>query len=330
MQRVSFEQMHSELVRVLLSVGFQPERAELCAELFAGASRDGVYSHGLNRFPAFIKGIKAGFIDVEATPSRIDGAGMLERWDGHLGPGNLNAHQSMQRAIALAREHGIGCVGLNNTNHWMRGGSYGWQAAEAGVIGICWTNTMPNLPPWGSKEARVGNNPLVVAIPRSEGHVVLDMAMSQFSYGKLETYRRADRELPMAGGFNKSGQLTTNPAAIEETGRVLPIGYWKGSGLALVLDIMASVLSGGDATYQIGQKSTERGLSQVFLALEPGRSAVSDAQVNDIIEYTRQAEPSESGQRVYYPGEQTLLRRRENLEKGIPVDPEYWDEVLAM
>jgi 3-dehydro-L-gulonate 2-dehydrogenase len=97
----------------------------------------------------------------------------MERWDGRRGPGNLNAHASMARAIALAREHGVGCVALANTNHWMRGGSYGWQAAEAGVIGICWTNTLANVPPWGASEPRIGNNPLVVAVPRADGHVVL-------------------------------------------------------------------------------------------------------------------------------------------------------------
>jgi 3-dehydro-L-gulonate 2-dehydrogenase len=84
----------------------------------------------------------------------------------------------------------------------MRGGTYGWQAAEAGVIGICWTNTMPNLPPWGGGEPCLGNNPLVIAVPRKGGHVVLDMAMSQFSYGALESYRSRGEMLPVDGGFD--------------------------------------------------------------------------------------------------------------------------------
>ena len=84
--------------------------------------------------------------------------------------------------MEIASVQGMGCVAIANTNHWMRGGSYGWQAADAGVIGICWTNTLANLPPWGAAEPRVGNNPLVVAVPRADGPVVLDMAMSQFSF----------------------------------------------------------------------------------------------------------------------------------------------------
>ena len=158
----------------------------------------------------------------------------------------------MDRTIALAREHGMGCVALANTNHWMRGGSYGWQAADAGMIAMCWTNTLPNLPPWGAADPRVGNNPLVIAVPRADGHVVLDMAMSQFSYGTLASYRMRGELLPMDGGFDASGRLTRVPGDIEASNRPLPIGFWKGSGLALMLDLVAAMLSGGKATHQIG------------------------------------------------------------------------------
>src|SRR5262249_12838057 len=152
-----------------------------------------------------------------------------------------------------------------NTNHWGRGANYGWQAAEAGVIGICWTNTLANLPPWGADEPRVGNNPLVIAVPRSSGHVVLDMAMSQFSIGKLAIHRRSGERLPVPGGFDTHGELTRDAAAILETGRTLPIGFWKGSGLAILLDLIAVVTSGGRATHEISLKpEQETGLSQVF------------------------------------------------------------------
>ena len=146
-----------------------------------------------------------GVIAVDAEPELVACFGSLERWDGKRGPGNLNAHRCMDRAIALSREHGIGCVALANTNHWMRGGNYGWQAGDAGVIGICWTNTMANLPPWGASDPRVGNNPLIIAVPRAKSHVVLDMAMSQFSYGTLASYRMRGEPLPVEG-LRRSGK----------------------------------------------------------------------------------------------------------------------------
>jgi 3-dehydro-L-gulonate 2-dehydrogenase len=333
MLRVPYGELNSVLLRVLLKLGFVGERAALCGRLFADASRDGVPSHGLNRFPQFVRMIQNKIVDVNAAPQLVGSFGSLERWDGKSGPGNLNAHQSMERAIALSRKHGMGCVGLANTNHWMRGGNYGWQAADAGVIGICWTNTLANLPPWGASDPRVGNNPLIIAVPRPNGHVVLDIAMSQFAFGVLASYRKRGEELPVAGGFDANGQLTRDPAAIEASKRALPIGYWKGSGLALLLDLVATLLSGGQATHQI-PPDTERetGLSQVFLAFDPtcidhpGTSAVL---ADRIIEHFR-SNPSGVAELVRYPGERVRRVRAENMANGIPVEPAVWQEVLHL
>jgi 3-dehydro-L-gulonate 2-dehydrogenase len=188
MKKVTYETMYLEFLRVLLKIGFTENRAKLCAKLFTEASRDGVYTHGLNRFPRFIKSIHDGDIKINDELMKVEGFGGFERWDGNEGPGNSNAHYCMNRAIELAKENGIGCVALRNTNHWMRANSYGLQAANAECIGICWTNTMPNMPSWGSDENKVGNNPIVFAVPRKEGHIVLDMAMTMFSFGKLESH----------------------------------------------------------------------------------------------------------------------------------------------
>ena len=331
--RIPYVDLFDSLFRVLLKLGFQQPRARLCARLFAEASRDGVYSHGLNRFPQFVRMVRSGVVAVHAEPARVASFGSLERWDGKCGPGNLNAYASMDRAIALSREHGIACVALANTNHWMRGGSYGWQAADAGVVGICWTNTLPNLPPWGASNPRVGNNPLIIAVPRAKGHVVLDMAMSQFSYGALASHRMRGELLPVEGGYDVAGKLTRHPGAIEASKRPLPIGYWKGSGLALLLDMVAALVSGGSATFQIpSQPEKETRLSQVFIAMDPhtvGPAESSVSLADQIVEYL-QAPSSAVAERVRYPGERVLQTRKENLEQGIPVEPSIWREVQAL
>jgi 3-dehydro-L-gulonate 2-dehydrogenase len=333
MPRVPYHELLEALRRTLLKLGFEHERALQCAQLFADSSRDGVHSHGLNRFPLFVSMIKSGVIDVHARPILLTSGGPLERWDGQVGPGNLNAYHCMERAIALSRQQGVGCAALANTNHWMRGGSYGWQAAEAGVIGICWTNTLPNLPPWGASLPLLGNNPLVIAVPRPDGHVVLDMAMSQFSYGALASYRVRGELLPVDGGFDAEGRLTRVPREIESSKRPLPIGYWKGSGLALVLDLVAGMLAGGRTTHQI-EASPERevGLSQVFIAFDPAvlspdgaASRIADQVIGDLQSRARTA-----GEDVRYPGQQVLRTRQENLEKGVPVDPSVWQQVQGI
>lgn len=332
MVRVSYQELWDTLFRVLLGLGFEPDRGRLCAQLFADASRDGVSSHGLNRFPRFVSMIKRGIVDIRAVPKLVQGCGSLEQWNGEAGPGNLNAYACMGRAIELSRRTGVACVALGNTNHWMRGGSYGWQAADAGVLGICWTNTLPNLPPWGTSDPRVGNNPLIIAVPRAEGHIVLDMAMSQFSYGSLANHRVRGELLPVDGGFDRKGQLTRDPGAIEESQRPLPIGFWKGSGLALMLDLFAAILSGGLATHQIAaDPERETSVSQVFIALDPSRF---DPQINisliasQIIEHFQSSRSSHD--RVRYPGQRVLETRRKNLTDGVPVDPNIWREVQSI
>ena len=266
--------------------------------------------------------------------AKIGQLGSMEQWDGQLGPGNLNAWFCMNRAMALAQENGLGLVALRNTNHWMRGGAYGWQAADAGMIGMCFTNTQPNMPPWGAKTATLGNNPLIIALPHPERPIVLDTPMTQFSFGKLESYRRQGKRLPIPGGFDRAGNLTDDPGAIEESWRPLPFGYWKGSGLSLALDLLASALAGGMCTTQIGkQGKDEYGLSQVLIAIDPlalGAAAHYRQVVEQTLQALHEAEADESGGTPAYPGERTLATRIENLEKGIPVDPEIWAQVRAV
>ena len=251
--RIPSDKMKSEFFRILMNLGFTEERAEKCAEIFTLNSLEGVYSHGVNRFPRFVKNIKEGYIKPDAVPSLVHRTGSLEQWNGNLGPGPLNALFATDRAMELAQENGIGLVALANTNHWMRGGTYGWQAARKGFVFICWTNTCANMPAWGAKDPRLGNNPFVIAVPYKNEAIVLDFAMSQFSYGKMESFRNEGKQLPYPGGFNNQGKLTTDPDEILETWRALPVGYWKGAGLSLLLDILATILSGGLSTHEISQ-----------------------------------------------------------------------------
>ncbi len=333
MVRVPFQTLYDEFYRVLVAVGFTGAEAALCAKLFAENQRDGVYSHGLNRFPGFVSGLQSKQINFRAKPEKIESFGALEHWDGKMGVGLINAHLCMQRAMELAEAHSIGCVGLSNTNHWMRGGAYALQAAEAGYIGICWTNTTKLMPPWGSAEKKIGNNPLAIAVPREKGHILLDMAMSQYSNGKLEVLKLQDKQLPLPGGYDTKGELTVEPAEILNSQRALPIGYWKGSGLALVLDTMAAVISGGQATHQIGKQKSEYAVSQVYIAINAVGmmgQAILNETVEAIINDFHTAIPLDENEKVRYPGEGMLRTRQASLEKGVLVDEAQWHALLEM
>lgn len=331
MMRISYEELFNEFKRVLVSRGFTPELAADAAAVFAQNSLDGIYSHGINRFPRVVSYLDKGEIKPENVAECVEAHGAIERWNGHRGFGPLNAKRAMDRACALAKEYGIGLVALGNNNHWMRGGTYGWQAADQGCIGICWSNTQPNMPAWGGKDRKIGNNPFIYAVPKSNGeHVVVDCAVSQFSYGKIEEAKLKGQQLPVPGGYDEEGNLTTDPAAIEKTWRVLPMGYWKGSGVSILLDLIATVLTNANSVQKIGTFGDEVGLSQIMIAIDPGKfqsQEVTDRIVDELIADIHSSVPVTEGGKVFYPGEIELKTRKDNQQNGIPVIEEVWEQI---
>ena len=253
--RIQYDKMKSEFSRILLSIGFSEQNAEKCAEIFTMNSLEGVNSHGINRFQRFVNNTLDGYVKPEAVPSLVHRVGSIEQWNGNLGPGPLNATFAAERAMELAIENGIGMVTLANTNHWMRGGTYGWQAAKKGFVIICWTNTCPNM----------------------------------------------------------------------------PAGYWKGAGMSLLLDILATILSGGLATHQIRTCSSEYSVSQVFIAINL-KSLINFPAINNsilqIIEDLHKSTPENPSVKIRYPGENILQIRNENLKNGIPVNTAIWGKIL--
>lgn len=334
MATVKYEDMLAEFQRVLMKRGFSEKDALDAAAVFADNSLDGVYSHGYIRFLRMVSYLDQGVIDpkMEATCEMSFGA--MERWDGHRGFGPLNARKAMDRAIALAHEYGIGLVALGNNNHWLRGGSYGWQAANQGCLGICWSNTTPNMPAWGSKDRKIGNNPIIFAVPQSNGeHVVVDCALSQFSFGKLEEAKLAGKQMPLPCGYDDNDELTTDPAPVMANLRLAPMGYWKGSGISMLLDLIATVLTNANSVQKIGTFGAEVGLSQIMIAIDPAKfndAATTDEIVKALIADVKSSEPLKGGAPVRYPGERDVKTRKENKEKGIPVNDEVWTLIQGL
>ena len=331
--RVSYDELYRVMNDRLVKYGVPEDIAGMCARNLAETSLSGVYSHGLNRFPRIISMIKMERIKPGNRPEQVSALGAFEVWDGRLGMGNTNAAFCMDRAIELAKKNGAGVVALRNTNHWQRGGAFGIQAARAGYAAICWTTTMPNMPVWGGRDRRIGNNPLVFCVPYRDSYVLFDGAMAQFSYGALESAQLAGKQLPVAGGYDEAGNLTTDPDAIAKTGRVLPIGFWKGSGFSVLMDMMASVLSGGQTVGGIGKQGNEPeaeyGLNQIFVVIKA--DVVGGAEkIEAIIADIKASVPTEGASPIRYPSEREKQAREENLRLGIPVNENIWNAVKAL
>jgi len=325
--RIQFSELKEKLNAILRTQGFQAEEALQLALIFTESTFDGVFSHGINRFPRFIQDVQNGSVVPGVIPELIAAFPAMEQWDGRQGAGISNALFCSKRSMELADRAGMGCVGLRNTNHWMRGGSYGWKVAEKGYLFMGWTNTMPNMPPWGGMKAGLGNNPFVMAIPFPEGPIVLDMAMSQYAYGKLEWHLKNGTELDGYGGFNKNNELTRNPAEILETGRILPTGLWKGSAMALVLDLAAALLSGGKTTREIGELSAETQLSQVFIAVDISKY-VSETELQSLIRKSLDFLTAGNAD-AQYPGQASLERRKHHLKEGVEIPEDVWTQIQA-
>ena len=333
--RVPFETLKSTIKQAFLAAGVPEDVAEECAATHAESSLEGVESHGLNRVPRFVDYVRRGWVDPAAKPELVGGKGAVECYDGHFGPGITNARFAMRRACELAGEHGMGCVVQRDTTHWMRGGSYAWQAARAGFVGMCWTNTESSMPLWGSVEPGVGNNPFCLGIPREKGPIVLDMAMSQYAWGKVGVYRLAGHDLPYPGGFDTEGNLTGDPAAIEESRRILPMGYWKGSGMALALDLAAAAMSAGKSGLDMDRegKGSCTGACQVFIAYDPylfGMREDIQAMPDERVAAADATAPVDATRPVTCPGERTAAARERNLAEGVPVDESIWAQVCEL
>ena len=331
MLHVTYDEAVAAMTAGLLR--YLPEdKARRFAEIFAGNSLDGVYSHGMNRYPRYLSDMDKGLCDRTVTQAeRVSGFGALEVWDAHFGVGPLIAEQVTCRAIDLAREHGIACVALRNNSHWLRAGRYGLMMADAGMMGICFTNTSMNLVAYGAKERSTGNNPLTFASPRKAGSLVMDMAVSQYAFGKLEIMAQEGKMLDTPCGFDTEGNLTCDPRKINESKLMMPMALWKGSALSIMLDLMAASLSIGRTSLDIGWPGDgEKGMSQVFICLNPAAvvdAQEMDAQIERTVAFLNALPPKDGVHGVHAPGENLAATRARNLRDGIPVTEETWKKI---
>lgn len=307
--------------------------AKRFAEIFAGNSLDGVYSHGMNRYPRYLSDMESGLCDAKVTQAeRVSGLGGLEVWDAHFGVGPLIAQQMAERAIELAGTHGIACVALRNNSHWLRAGRYGLMMADAGMMGLCMTNTCMNLVAYGAKEPSTGNNPITIAIPRRAGSLVMDMAVSQYAFGKLEIMAQEGGMLDTPCGYDTDGNLTCDPKKIVESGLMTPMALWKGSALSIMIDLMVSMLSLGRTSLAIGTPANgEKGMSQMFVCMNPAAVVDMDkaeAQMEKTIAFLNSLEPKDGVHGVHAPGENLEKTRARNRERGIPVTEDTWQKIV--
>lgn len=310
--------------RAFERAGLAEGRARAAARILVDAELMGIGTHGAARLVSYSERIHQGSIDAAATIVIDRRAPSLALIDGRNGLGPAIAAEALDLALGMASETGIAYTGCRHSNHLGALAPYAFHACEAGFVLIAGSNASPMMTPWGGAEARLGNNPIGIGAPVSGGpHIILDIAMSQAARSKIRMAAAAEEPIPAGWAADRDGAPTTDAAAAL-AGFLLPIGGHKGSGLALAVDLLSGVLTGGSYLNDIasGMEAPDQrsNLGHFFIAIDPvrllGQDGVESA-MRRFREIVTTTPPARGIDRVTLPGERMQARRRKALEKGI-------------
>ena len=324
---------------VLVACGLPDADADLAAKQMIEADLTGFDAHGIVRLGNYINWIKSGRVNPKANIKVLQRSGATALVDGDDGIGHLVMTYAMNLAIELARESGIGWVGTRNSNHAGAAGIYPDMIVAQGMVGIyAAVSTLNHMAPWGGAEALMGTNPIAIAIPAGkEAPVILDIATSLSSFGNIRQHLA--RGEPLQEGWvvhSKTGQPITDPKKVGE-GVLLPIGGHKGSGLALMIGLLAGVLNGAAFGREVvdftGPGSGASNTGQFVVALDVSRflapevfAAEMDRHLNDL-----RSSPTLPGfDSIRLPGEDRRKRRADRSANGVALPAGLIKQLDAM
>ncbi len=320
------------------AVGLPPSDAAKVAELMVEADLVGADAHGVFRLPQYIRRIKAGGINPKPHITMEKTGPAVAMVDGDNGMGHLVMSRAAETAAELAKETGVAWVGARRSNHAGAAGVYAAMPLKQDMVGIYAVVANANhMPVWGSSENLLGTNPVAFAVPADkEPPVVLDIATTVVSYGTVKANKLQGKPMPEGWMIDKQGKPLTDSAKSGD-GLLLPIGGHKGSGLALVLGLLAGTLNGAafgrDVVDFNNDDSTACDTGHFIIALDVNRflpvamfKAAIDCHLRDL----KSAEKLPGADAIRLPGEQRLRRRTERLRNGVPVYPEVVAQLDAL
>lgn len=324
-------------IDLLTSEGVSPDHAAITAGQLVLADLRGVDTHGLMRLPNYIERMRKGELEPAVEPvveSETSGTATV---DGRHGLGQVVSHFSMSLAIAKARETGVGAVTAKNSSHFGAAAGYPTLASEHGCLGIATTNAWPLLPAVGGAARRVGNNPLAIGAPSRLGYpIVLDIAMSHVAAGKLRIAAAGDNVIPPDWAFDAAGEPTTDATeALFGGGFLRPMGDHKGFGLAMMMDILAGVLSGagfGPSVTGLDEPGYVH-VGHFFLALDI--AAFMDVEdfldrIDALAEHIHSSPTRQGVDRVLVPGQLEAEMTTRGHREGLPYPRSVYNRLLEI
>ena len=315
-----------ELVQAVFQrCGMDSADAALLADTLIEADLGGIHSHGILRVPEYVAKLKKG-VDPAGRPRVVRDEGACLVVDGGNAMGQISAHFGMGRAIERAQTTGIAAAAIRGSNHCGAMSYYASQALAHDMIGMATTNALPTMAPWGGTERIVGINPVAYAIPAGDAvPIVYDAAFAGSSRGKIRIYRQKGLELPAGWALDREGRPTTDPNLAVD-GLLMPIGQFKGVGLALIMGILSSMLSGASYGTELGnmEEGPMAGQDGHF-CLAIRISAFEDVgrfktRVDRAIREWHTCSLAQGHERIYAPGEKEHLNRQAYLRDGTPLN----------
>ena len=311
--------------RLIAAHGVPDADAAIIAGSLVSADLRGVDTHGLTRLPGYLDRLRRGLIDPapDLRPNRVTPVAAV--LDGQNGFGFVVGARAMREAIAIAREFGIGVVAARRSTHFGMAASYALQALDAGLIALVFSNASPAMPPWGARSALLGTSPFAAGAPAGRHPpFLLDMSPAVAARGKIRRAERRGERIPPGYALDADGRPTTDPTAAL-AGVVLPIGDYKGSGLAMLMDILGGVISGanfgGDVGDQYKAYDRPQDVGHFFLAMKPDLFVERDeyrSRMDTLIDRVHAAPLAEGFTEVLVPGDPELRHEAARRRTGIP------------
>ena len=332
LQIISAEAMTRFCIAAMKEAGLSSEHAELLADTLVQADLRGVHSHGSMRIPIYFKGYEIGGVNPKPSVKVLKDSGATAVMDGDDGLGLVVSYPAMKLAMDKAAEYGVGAVTIRRSNHYGMAAYWPMLALERDMIGYTTTNAHARLAPWGGVTSKYGNNPSSYAIPAGkEWPIVLDMALSVAAFGKIRLAAMKNEPIPQGWAMDKDGNPATDPRAAME-GLLLPIGGYKGYGLAMIHEVLAGVLSGGLFGTDVPSLEIEYpkapGVNHFFMVLDVAHFmpvAEFKERVDKMIRMMKSSKLAPGQDKIYLPGEIEFELHRQRLKEGIP----YAREVVS-
>ena len=311
---LSLEDIYNLANKTLLANGCDEETSNILSDLIMKAERDGSLSHGLFRLPAYVAGLKSGKINGKNRPKISKITPSVVKVDGNncLAPMVLN--KSLPELIKAAQENGVAVLSITNSHHMAAMWPETEAIAEEGLVAFACTSYKPAVAPAGSIKPLFGTNPISFAWPRkNKPPVVYDMATASMAMGEVQVAKREGHKVPLGTGLTKDGNETTDPAEIADGGVLLPFGGYKGSGIAMMVELLAGALVGDNFSYETAEKDNNDGGppsgGEFILAISPEKLSNSDWDTHS----SKFFEKMKSMGDVRLPGER---RHKNRLDKG--------------